>query len=114
MNRKVLIEFSFPIRLQGYLAHKKQPPPRTLQWEYLGSYGGPERGGGVLMSEVPLYSIGGLGLDAALKICARKSCVFLNGDFGYKFSRFTEMILSKMGRAATTLQPHIGLQWIGG
>ena len=27
--------------LQGYLAHKKQPPPRTLQQDYLGSYGGP-------------------------------------------------------------------------
>jgi len=27
--------------LQGYLAHKKHPPPRTLQQDYLGSYGGP-------------------------------------------------------------------------
>jgi len=23
--------------LQGYLAHKKHPPPRTLQYDYLGS-----------------------------------------------------------------------------
>jgi hypothetical protein len=32
-------------RLQGYLAHKKHPLPRTLQWDYLGPCGGP-RGGG--------------------------------------------------------------------
>jgi len=32
------------IRLQGYLAHKKTPPPRTLQYTYLAPYGGP-RGG---------------------------------------------------------------------
>ena len=38
--------------LQGYLAHKKQPPPRTLPC--LGTYGGPRGGGLFLMSEVPL------------------------------------------------------------
>ena len=32
---------------QGYLAHKKHPPPRTLQWSYGGEL--------FLMSEVPLY-----------------------------------------------------------
>ena len=31
--------------LHGYLAHKKHPPPGTLQWDYLGSYGGPRREG---------------------------------------------------------------------
>jgi hypothetical protein len=25
--------------VQGYIAHKKHPPPRTLQQDYLGSYG---------------------------------------------------------------------------
>ena len=40
--------------LQGYLAHKKHPPPRTLQWDFLGSYGGPRGGGRFLMIEVPL------------------------------------------------------------
>ena len=42
-------------RLQGYLAHKKQPPPRTLQED---NVEGPlvVLGGWVfLMSEVPLY-----------------------------------------------------------
>ena len=27
-----------------YLAHKKHPAARTLQWDYLGSYGGPKGG----------------------------------------------------------------------
>ena len=41
--------------LQGYLAHKKQPPPLGLpqgprHWATVGF-----NGGGVLMSEVPLY-----------------------------------------------------------
>ena len=31
--------------LQGYLARKKPFPPRTLQWHYLGCYGGPWGGG---------------------------------------------------------------------
>ena len=43
---------------QRYLAHKKRPPPRTLQWDYLESYDGP-RGGGLFLSEVPLYPGGG-------------------------------------------------------
>ena len=40
--------------LQGYLAHKKHPPPRTLQWDY--TYGPMVILGGVLflMSEVLL------------------------------------------------------------
>ena len=29
------------VTLQGYLVHKKHPPPRTLKLDYLGSYGGP-------------------------------------------------------------------------
>ena len=40
--------------LQGYLAHKKLSPPRTLQQAYLDPYGGPRGGGLFLMSEVPL------------------------------------------------------------
>ena len=40
--------------VQGYLAHKKQPTPGTLQLS-LGPYGGPGGGGAFLMSEVPLY-----------------------------------------------------------
>jgi hypothetical protein len=31
--------------LQGYLTHTKDPPPRTQQQDYLGSYGGPTGGG---------------------------------------------------------------------
>jgi len=27
-------EVAFPLQVQGYLAHKKQPPPRTLQKGY--------------------------------------------------------------------------------
>ena len=42
-------------KYQGYLAHKKPPPPRTLQEDYalgpLGALGG----GRLLKSEVPLY-----------------------------------------------------------
>ena len=44
--------------VQGYLAHKKLPPPRTLQWA--DAYG-PRAvlgGGQFLMSEVPLYGDG--------------------------------------------------------
>ena len=33
--------------VQGYLAHKKHPPPRTPHKDYLGSYGGPGGGGAV-------------------------------------------------------------------
>ena len=45
-----------PRHLQGYLAHKKHPPPTTLQKDYTlrvlwWSYGG----GQFLMSEVTLY-----------------------------------------------------------
>jgi len=42
--------------VQGYLAHKKQCPPRTLQYDY--AYGPMEALGGeglLLMSEVSLY-----------------------------------------------------------
>ena len=42
------------VRLQGYLAHQKNPPIGPYSSICLGSYGGP-RGGGVLVSEVPLY-----------------------------------------------------------
>ena len=38
--------------VQENLAHKKHPPPRTLQQDYLGTYGGP-RGVRFRMSEVP-------------------------------------------------------------
>jgi hypothetical protein len=34
--------------VQGYLAHKKPPPPRTLRKGYLGPYGDP-RGGGCFL-----------------------------------------------------------------
>jgi hypothetical protein len=42
--------------LQGYLAHKKAPPPWTLRWAY--AYGPMVIlgvGGGFLLGEVPLY-----------------------------------------------------------
>ena len=45
--------------VQGYLAHKKHPPPRTLhvQWDYyLESYGGP-RGRALSHEQVPLYPL---------------------------------------------------------
>ena len=41
--------------IQGYLAHEKQRPQRTLQYDYVGSFGGPGGGGLFLMSEAPLY-----------------------------------------------------------
>ena len=42
-----------PSPLQGYLAHKKPPPPPDpTVGPYLGSYGGPRGGGRFLMSEV--------------------------------------------------------------
>ena len=28
------VQYEVPISLQRYLAHKKLPPPRTLQWAY--------------------------------------------------------------------------------
>jgi len=34
-----------PWAVEGYLAHKKQRPPRTLQQDCLGPYGGPREGG---------------------------------------------------------------------
>ena len=49
--------YGAPFLLQGCLAHKKQRPPRTLQWD---NAQGPTvvlRGGLFLMSEVPLYFI---------------------------------------------------------
>ena len=41
--------------LQGYLAHKKLHPPRTLQQEYAEGPMVVLGGGGFVMSEVPLY-----------------------------------------------------------
>ena len=39
----------FAVTLQGYLAHKKHPPARTLQWDYTwGSMVVLEGGGGFL------------------------------------------------------------------
>jgi hypothetical protein len=47
---------SSAVHAQGYLAHKKHPPPRNLQWDYLWSYGSPRGGGWLfLVREVPLY-----------------------------------------------------------
>jgi hypothetical protein len=47
-----------PASLQGYLAHKQHPPPRTLQQDYLGSYGGPKGGGAVSYERVtPVASV---------------------------------------------------------
>ena len=44
-----------PEKLQGYLAHKKQPPPEDpTAGLCLGPYGGPIGGGQFLVSEVPL------------------------------------------------------------
>ena len=40
--------------LQGYLAHKKTPPRRTLLGLSLGPFDGPRGGGRFLMSEIPL------------------------------------------------------------
>ena len=40
--------------LQGYVAHKKQPPPRTLKWAYAQGPTVALGGGKFLMSEVPL------------------------------------------------------------
>ena len=51
---RVAVRPGLLLLLQGYLAHEKHPPPRTLQKDYLGSYGGPRGGGLFLMSEVPL------------------------------------------------------------
>ena len=50
--------------VQGYLAHKKHPPPRTLQWD-LGSYDSPSEGG--CLNErghyrYPCNNLGGLGV----------------------------------------------------
>ena len=43
--------------LQGYLAHEKQPPPRTVEKDYAS---GPMVGGGLfIMSEVPLHDLSG-------------------------------------------------------
>ena len=40
----------------GYLAHKKQPPPKDpTKGLSVGPYGGPRRGRLFLVSEVPLY-----------------------------------------------------------
>ena len=40
-------------QVQGYLAHKKNFPPRTLQQDYLGSYHDPRGGGGFLCARYP-------------------------------------------------------------
>ena len=42
------------MRLQGYLAHKKQNPPRTLQQDYISGHMVALGEGQFLMSEVPL------------------------------------------------------------
>ena len=42
--------------IQGYLAHKTPPPPRTLVGLYLGSYGGPKGGGCFLWARYPCTS----------------------------------------------------------
>ena len=42
--------------LQGYLAHKKHPPPRTLQKDYARVIWWSWGGGLFLMNEVPLYA----------------------------------------------------------
>ena len=39
--------------VQGYLAHTRQRPPRTLQLHHLGSRGGPRRGGCFLCARYP-------------------------------------------------------------
>jgi len=41
--------------VQGYLAHKKPHPPRTLQLNYVYGPTAVLGGGGVLLSKVPLY-----------------------------------------------------------
>ena len=43
--------------LQGYLAHKQPPPPRTLQQDYAEGPTEVLGGGCFLMSEVPLYGL---------------------------------------------------------
>ena len=40
---------------QGHLAHKKEPPPRTLQYDYAQGPMVVLGGGLFLMSEVPLH-----------------------------------------------------------
>jgi len=45
---------SLRCHLQGYVAHKKQPPPRTLQQDYAWGPIVLLREGSFLMSEVPL------------------------------------------------------------
>ena len=46
------------LNLQGYLAHEKMPPPKTLQ--RLEPYGGPRGGGGFLWARYPCVPPGGL------------------------------------------------------
>ena len=46
------------LSVQGYLAHEKQRPPSPLQKDYSKGPVAVLGGGGVLMSEVPLYSEG--------------------------------------------------------
>ena len=42
--------------VEGYLAHKKHPTPRTLQQDYIGSWGGPRGVGVVLRARHPLQA----------------------------------------------------------
>ena len=60
---RVFYERSNPVTLNAgatshrrcHLAHKKTPSRRILQYEHLGSYGGPRGGGVFLMTEVTLF-----------------------------------------------------------
>ena len=47
--------FSATEGLQGYLVHKKHPPPRSLPWAYAQGPTVALGGGMIRMSEVPLY-----------------------------------------------------------
>jgi hypothetical protein len=69
--------------VQGYLAHKKQHPPRTLLKSMPRVLGGSDRGRRFLMSEVPLYTMNGVRIPLVASSLARS---YLQGYLVHKKS----------------------------